>query len=302
WTGCGRINGLFTKEVGVENSVNRIPTKAEIAELPRWAQVAFAARCARRVQPFYKHSFPDATRINIDSIENAISLAEKYAAHFGTPDTTASFVAARKAEAAGEDALVGLSASEIARDISESAANAAKAADRAARLVGPTSSELSWSVIDTARAGITGASWNAVKLANSALHANYLEHTIGMHRDYLLIKELSSLENWTDGTPVPPEVFGPMWAEGEPEGWPEEEGAHEPCCLKMEIASPAGMNESQSTVFNQKMAAFFAELSALHVGMGGTGLKILDQDSFESDLVDQDQLVCDPSSSSGVLV
>jgi hypothetical protein len=30
-----------------------IPTKGEIAKLPRWARVAFAARCARRVQPVF---------------------------------------------------------------------------------------------------------------------------------------------------------------------------------------------------------------------------------------------------------
>ncbi len=31
-----------------------IPTEKEIGQLPRWAQVAFAARCARRVQPLFK--------------------------------------------------------------------------------------------------------------------------------------------------------------------------------------------------------------------------------------------------------
>jgi hypothetical protein len=33
--------------------VSEIPTEEEIAKLPRWARVAFAARCARRALPLF---------------------------------------------------------------------------------------------------------------------------------------------------------------------------------------------------------------------------------------------------------
>lgn len=60
-------------------SEDRLPTKEEIAQLPRWARVAFAARCARRAQPnFLKHWPP---KEHIDGIENAIAIAEHNAAN-----------------------------------------------------------------------------------------------------------------------------------------------------------------------------------------------------------------------------
>jgi hypothetical protein len=37
-----------------------LPTEAEIRQLPRWARVAFAARCARRVLPLVRHYWKDA--------------------------------------------------------------------------------------------------------------------------------------------------------------------------------------------------------------------------------------------------
>ncbi|HLO39609.1 MAG TPA: hypothetical protein VK176_01200, partial [Phycisphaerales bacterium] len=55
----------------------KIPTEDEIAALPRGARVAFAARCARRVQPLFTHFWPDAPRKHVEAIDNAITLAER---------------------------------------------------------------------------------------------------------------------------------------------------------------------------------------------------------------------------------
>ena len=35
-----------------------VPTREEIAELPRWAIVAFAARCAKRIPPLADFDWP----------------------------------------------------------------------------------------------------------------------------------------------------------------------------------------------------------------------------------------------------
>jgi hypothetical protein len=35
-----------------------------------------------------------------------------------------------------------------------------------------------------------------------------------IRRDFVLLNRLARKEKWTDDTPVPPEVFGPMWPEG----------------------------------------------------------------------------------------
>ena len=50
-----------------------IPTEKEIKQLPRWAQVAFAARCARRVQPLFSMFWPDAPQEHIDAVIDRIS-------------------------------------------------------------------------------------------------------------------------------------------------------------------------------------------------------------------------------------
>lgn len=45
--------------------------------LPHWSRVAFAARCARRVQPLFAHAWPDAIPGRAGAVERAITLAEQ---------------------------------------------------------------------------------------------------------------------------------------------------------------------------------------------------------------------------------
>jgi hypothetical protein len=40
-----------------------------------------------------------------------------------------------------------------------------------------------------------------------------------IRRDFVRLKRLAKKENWTDDTPVPPEVFGPMWPQGVAPYW-----------------------------------------------------------------------------------
>jgi hypothetical protein len=51
-----------------------------LTELPHWARVAFAARCARQALPLFLEHWPDAKPERIKAIENAIALAERSAA------------------------------------------------------------------------------------------------------------------------------------------------------------------------------------------------------------------------------
>ena len=51
-------------------------TKEDFEKLPRWAVVAFAARCARRVQPLFKAGWPDAPGDSIRAVEHAVDTAE----------------------------------------------------------------------------------------------------------------------------------------------------------------------------------------------------------------------------------
>ena len=56
---------------------DRKALEARLRKLPRWAIVAFAARCARRAQPVLEVSWPNAPRRHIQAIETTISVAEQ---------------------------------------------------------------------------------------------------------------------------------------------------------------------------------------------------------------------------------
>jgi hypothetical protein len=59
--------------------------------------------------------------------------------------------------------------------------------------------------------------------------------------DYNLVVHLSNTQHWTDATPVPPSVFGPLWPEGAPEGWP---------AIEEETVTPSVVVEAETTATN----------------------------------------------------
>lgn len=231
-----------------------IPTKEEIASLPRWAQVAFAARCARRVQPLFVHYWPDAPQQHIDYIDEAIRLAESSAANHAVSDTDiAANIATAVAYTAAEADIFPYGA---AADAAAAASNALYAS------VNVSSSSAAYASSSSAASTSTSGAVSA-----------------GIWADFELLKELSQREKWDNETPVPPEVFGPMWPNGVSEGWPKLSDDGEQLYLKIELAVPQGMSEEESDEFNERTARFFAKLSAAHVAMGGTGLRIVEDAS-----------------------
>lgn len=46
------------------------------------------------------------------------------------------------------------------------------------------------------------------------------EITVAMWHDYELLKAMAAREGWTDESPVDVALLGPLWPEGEPDGWP----------------------------------------------------------------------------------
>jgi len=58
-----------------------VPDRKQIAKLPRWFRVAFAARCARRVMPIYATSKIARAR-DVQALERGIQSAEAAAAGY----------------------------------------------------------------------------------------------------------------------------------------------------------------------------------------------------------------------------
>lgn len=174
---------------------NEIPSKLELSELPHLAQVAFTARCARHLQPLFLAAWLSAPQEYIDSLENAISLAEDFSTYRITNFCSPTFksTAIRYAAAARTVADEALKAK-----ICTVNANVANAAARAA-------ANAANSIIDKASANISA------EKAVSALtiNINFREILISDARnDFELLKEASKRNDWKDDTPVPQNIFG----------------------------------------------------------------------------------------------
>jgi hypothetical protein len=182
-----------------------LPSEEEIEELPRWARVAFAARCARRVLAFWT-GWPDASKKALLNTITATEFAERAAkTGYALPESVetaknASVTAAVAASGSGSP-----SAEAAARAVARAVEAAAD--DTAPYTVVPFTARV------TAEAAEAAA--EAVNLAHSY---TAIQHII--RRDFEHLANLADWQNWTDDTPVPPEVFGPLWPEGPPKGWP----------------------------------------------------------------------------------
>ena len=67
-----------------------------------------------------------------------------------------------------------------------------------------------------------------------------------IRRDFDQIARLAEWQRWTDDTPVPPEIFGPLWPEKRTAGWPADSDIPQRSDLPLELLS-RGRNLEQMT-------------------------------------------------------
>jgi hypothetical protein len=190
-----RLSGWCLASQRIVTREETLPTEDEIAKLPRWARVAFAARCARRVLPLFKHSLPEAPDYHSGTMENDVEVAELSAATAKAPARGGDIdgvVAAVEARTAGVP---------VAQAVARSATRAAKAAEVA---------DSPFNFPDTT------VPYEAVQAAAEAA-PGVVPH---IRRDFDHLVRLAEQSHWTDDTSVSPAVFGPLWPEGPPPGWP----------------------------------------------------------------------------------
>jgi len=168
---------------------NLLPTLEELNCLPRWAIVAFAARCARRLQP-------SSGKVGtVDSghhpITDAIFLAEQSAARAREKEVGKSILAA---EALGRELFNEVS--NLGDETDWAYLNSAPA-DAAAHAAA--------SIQDSGR-----SHGHSALLVVRALHYVYERSPdviYAARSDYELLKDATITENWNNDTPVPPEFF-----------------------------------------------------------------------------------------------
>lgn len=228
-----------------ENDV-AIPTEDEIKLLPRWARVAFAARCARRVQPLFAWARSNVEQNVAEEIEFAITLAEWSAANANLADYTCTVLHSVSGFAAEEIYWASIQAATSASRGVGSADSAAIAASSARN------------------AYLEFRDWFPVWPSGA-------EHRAGFAEDFELLKAGSRIAEWNDDTPVPPEFFGPLWPRGVPDGWPVKEEASEGNELVLELEIPDGVSDEEMYA---KAIALADDADSLHRAYGGNGLKV----------------------------
>jgi len=260
----------------------KLPTEEELSELPRWARVAYAARCARRVRPLFKHFWPEAPEEHIEAVDNACRLSAASAAYpaavaraAAAARTAAIFTAAYDAANPRFVAAAAVARSAVAYAAAYAAADARSAAAAA-----------------TAARSVTDAYAFAYALTEAAYASSASD--AAARRDFNLLHKLAQgaasadwgeRTPWTDETPVDPDLLGPLWPFGEPEGWPEE--AREPRAgdrrIRIKLTAPPHVSDEESAA---AMAELVRRMDDLQRAMGGSGLIIDDEaNAFDERLV-----------------
>lgn len=173
-----------------------LPSQEELATLPRWAIVAYAARCARRVQPLFADSALPLSQVHDSAFLKVIHLVEQAASH---PEDASGLIAADLSLADARER------SHAGKAIGGSAATADSGFHR-------NKSQSIASAAYTAESSFLAAK----------LHVE--EHVICqvIRSDFELLRGLAQREGWTDDSPVDVRLLGPLWPDGVPEGWPED--------------------------------------------------------------------------------
>ncbi len=217
-------------------------------QLPRRARVAFAARCARRVQPLVDAS--DMSVKRKQDVAKAIEFAEYVSS---VKDGTV-----RSAIIAGTSVVRGRLQSAVSA--AESAHNAAADyMDGYSRTRGRESYVVA---VETAY----------VAVADDAKHMA----ADRMVADADLLFNAAERQRWRHETPVPPTFFGPMWPDGAPEGWPEDS------------TSKFSGDQPTFSVFidpgdapSELITEFLVALECYYRSLGGSGLEIVKEERRE---------------------
>ena len=237
-------------------SEDHLPTEEEISQLPRWARVAFAVRCAERVLPVFDRYWQDKPRLASLTLLQAVDMARGAAAVGGVPDRRAY----HGIEAATSSWVTNALNDEDAHVASAHAADCALNALRAVR------NESNQHAHDAA-----SHAWHAARYpapGDASIR-------IAMQRDIAAMLELAHADNWADDTPVDPDALGPLWPDGEPKGWPKsavEQGSNGSYLLEFE--SPDGVSDAEAA---ERIARVIGLLDRLNRAKGGTGVRIDDE-------------------------
>ncbi len=165
-----------------------LPSEHALSSLPRWALVAFAARCSRRAEPLFHKAWPAAPHRVVMAVRGAVEYAEQAAAGASSQKDIAQHHA-RAADQAAEQA------DSTSQAVAEGGAY--YAAHAAANAVGAVAYEKE----------AVAAAYYAASDASQAMAAIAGGGNDSILADLELLNTLAREHGWTDETPIPPDVF-----------------------------------------------------------------------------------------------
>ncbi len=258
----------------------KVPSEEEIAQLPKWARVAFAARCAERVLPLFgrgvsRDSSRTVIRRAVASAIECAQLATPYSEPSEGTDPIELAEAAYRAQKAGEDyardpykpkpdgTMPPLEDPGTLEDAQQAGQRALKAGEAG------NAALLAAAAVAVARGDIRSPKTFRETLQKAAWTAP-VAHAVRRDLDTLLA--VARAGNWDDGTPVPQSVFGPMWPAETPYWWPEDESERDPR-FRLTLDMPEDADPKE---FARDVKRLTSLLSKLQVMSGGSGLEVED--------------------------
>ncbi|HEV3385202.1 MAG TPA: hypothetical protein VG097_10310 [Gemmata sp.] len=195
-----------------------LPTEDELVRLPRWARVAFAARCARRVLPLFPFRWPDAPTNYVATLTWAVEVGERSAANAGAVDDWAPPAGALACAAFVCDAVTNANRDHArAIEVIKGTIDAvSKFKDKDENIYDPHIG----AIFHAITSHVIGAIANHFATSQESYDTEIPKIQAIIRRDFDAVARLASSQMWTNDTPVPISVFGPMWPKGIPTGWP----------------------------------------------------------------------------------
>jgi hypothetical protein len=237
-------------------------TNEELNILPQWARVAFAARCAQRVNGLFPFCWKDAPNKYALAVERAVAVAAKAAKDgIHQPDN---------------DLCIDISEA-VTRTVGKGVAHASAFAAHSAVAIAMLHEPMVEQLLKEHHAMSSHHSSRAARQVDCEV-----EVFNAQRYDFLMLKRLAEIHGWDDDSPVDPEICGPIWPEGVPEKWPlpdpDVENRKQGEYLDLMFDLPPDVDDETAQHLIREL---YEKLNDHHIAHGGNGLVLDNYQAFE---------------------
>ena len=168
----------------------------------------------------FTRKWPDAPESYAAKLTWAVEVGERSAAYAGAGEDWAPPAGALACAAYVCDAVINADRDRLraAEVIKATSAAVAKFKDKAENIFGPHFGAVFHVITNNTLVAIA----NGIATSRETYDAAEKTGVSMIRRDFDRVAELVEEQSWTDDTPVPPTIFGPLWPDKRPLRWPQE--------------------------------------------------------------------------------